>query len=221
MLQLRDNIHWCNSGGRAIFLDVESDRYFCLPAATNDLFLSYANGELRETDAQLLAPLVASGILVESSRSGRIRQPPAIDFPERDLADKPEAFPRLFAIARQLLCEIHSARLLRTKSFAQVLERVERNKVHHRRRPRERDGALEAIAAAARGASYVMRVQDRCLVRALAVHALCARSGIRPTLVFGVIAHPFAAHCWVQVGKAMIAGGIEQARLYAPILVLE
>ena len=35
-LQLRGNVHWCDSGGRAVFLDVEADRYFCLPAAANE-----------------------------------------------------------------------------------------------------------------------------------------------------------------------------------------
>jgi hypothetical protein len=36
-----------------------------------------------------------------------------------------------------------------------------------------------------------------------------------------VIAHPFAAHCWVQLGDAVLIGGYEQARLYTPILVIE
>jgi hypothetical protein len=40
-------------------------------------------------------------------------------------------------------------------------------------------------------------------------------------LVLGVVAHPFTAHCWVQLGTAVLVGGFEQARLYTPILVVE
>ena len=80
---------------------------------------------------------------------------------------------------------------------------------------------VEQIAAASAAAAFVTRSHDRCLVRALAVHALCSRTAVRPKLVFGVAAHPFAAHCWVQLGSAVLVGGFEQARLHTPVLVIE
>ena len=46
--------------------------------------------------------------------------------------------------------------------------------------------------------------------RALAVHAICKRSGIDAKLVFGVIGQPFEAHCWVQRGSTVVVGGFEQ-----------
>ena len=55
----------------------------------------------------------------------------------------------------------------------------------------------------------------------LAFHSSCRKRGLETKLVLGVIAHPFTAHCWVQLGTAVLVGGYEQARLYTPILVLE
>lgn len=219
-LQLRDDVHWCDCAGRAVFLDVEADRYFCLPAAANDAFLRLAKGKPEPGDPERLRMLVARGILVEDGASA-IRRPPVIEAADRDLADEPSASPDLSSIFRALVSELRAARLLRTRPFSRVLEAIERNGSRNRRPPRDTDRALQAIASASKAISYVLRVHERCLVRALAVHLNCTKRGIRPKLVFGVIAHPFAAHCWVQLGKAVLVGGFEQARLYTPILVLE
>ena len=71
------------------------------------------------------------------------------------------------------------------------------------------------------GRDLVDERQSRCLVRALAVHRACRKGRVAGSrLVFGVTAHPFAAHCWVQLGNAVLVGGYEQARLFTPILVL-
>jgi transglutaminase superfamily protein len=220
-LQLRCDVHWCNSGGRVVFLDVEADRYFCLPAAANEAFLRLAAGRSQHGDPERLRMLTSRGILVEDGTSATIRQPPLIELPVRDFADERTSSSDLFAMIRQLVSEMAAVRLLRTASFSKAVEAIERKELRDQRAPRDRDNVLQAIAGAARTASYVMRMHNRCLVRAFAVHSICARRGIRPKLVFGVIAHPFAAHCWVQLGNAVLVGGFEQARLYTPILVVE
>jgi hypothetical protein len=220
-LQLRGNVHWCDSNGRIVFLDIEADRYFCLPAAANEAFSRLAKGELESGDPERLQMLVSRGILIEDGASTPLRHPPVVEVPNRDLADEPIRFAGLFSIVRAFVSELRAVRLLQTKPFSKVLETIERKGSRERRAPLDQERVLQAIAGASRAVSYVMRVHDQCLVRALAVHLNCIRSGIRPKLVFGVIAHPFAAHCWVQFGNAMLVGGVEQARLYTPILVLE
>jgi hypothetical protein len=220
-LQLRGNVHWCDSGGRIVFLDIQADRYFCLPAAANDAFSRLAKGQLEPGDPGRLQMLVSRGILVEEGASTPLKQPPVVEAANRDLADEPIRFAGLFSIVREFVSELRAVRLLRTKSFSKVLATIERKGSRERRGPPDQERVLQAIAGASRAVSYVMRVHDRCLVRALAVHLNCTRAGLRPKLVLGVIAHPFAAHCWVQFGDAMLVGGIEQARLYTPIFVLE
>lgn len=220
-LQLRDHVHWCASGGRAVFLDIDADRYFCLPGKVNDAFLRLAARQSTGHDGERLQSLVAQGILVEDDGPGTIRQPPVVQAAVRDLADRTRSSPLFLPLLRQLASEIAAGRRLRTRSFAEIIGGIEHQDQRRPLQPPDPDSVLQAIAGAAWSVSFVTRIHDRCLVRALAVHSICARRGIRPKLVFGVNAHPFAAHCWVQLGDAMLVGGFEQARLYTPILVLE
>jgi hypothetical protein len=212
---------WCDCTGRAVFLDVEADRYFCLPSDANEAFLRLATGNPGQHDAARLQMLVSRGILIEDGTSAAIAAPPIIEAVDRDLPDKSHASPGLYPILEELVSELLAIRLLRTRKFSQVIDLVRRKGSSERRPPREPDSMLQAIAGASNAVSFLMRVQDRCLVRALAVHLICMRRGIRPKLVFGVIAHPFAAHCWVQLENRVLVGGFEHARLYTPILVLE
>jgi hypothetical protein len=219
-LKLRDDLHWCNCEGRAVFLDIRADRYFCLPQASNDAFLRLAAGRVQGRDQELLRGLVAKGVLTEGSTGVRVQLPPVIGAPTCDLVDERfQSAPFLWTL-RALAAEFRAAWTLRTRRFHHVVEAA-------RERGRCGSGDLgngphvaKEIASAAAAAAFVTRSHDRCLVRALAVHALCSRSGLTPGLVFGVSAHPFAAHCWVQLGNAVLVGGFEQARLYTPILVV-
>jgi hypothetical protein len=220
-LQLRDNVYWCDCTGRAVFLDVEADRYFCLPSEANAAFLRLAAGEPEPRDAERLQMLVLRGILIGGDASEAIAPPPIIEAMDGDVADEWQASPGLISILRELVSELVALRLLRARTFSEVIEAIRRDGSDDRGPPRDLDSALQAIAGASNAASYLMRVQDRCLVRALAVHLICMRRGIRSKLVFGVIAHPFAAHCWVQLGNKVLVGGFEHARLYTPIFVLE
>ena len=219
--QLRDNIHWCVCAGRAVFLDLEADRYFCLPKEANDTFLRLATCNSSPADTGELQALLARELLIDVDGDGSVRTPPSIEAPLHDLLSEP--FPRIrpIQLVRALACELRAAWLLRTRPLLEVLASAARHGSGERPMPQELDHSLPAIVAASNAIALVTRVHNRCLVRALALPALCKSRGIRPKLVFGVIAHPFAAHCWVQLGTAVLVGGAEQARLYTPILVIE
>ena len=176
---------------------------------------------LPQQDYERVRVLISQGILVQHDDNATIRQPPVIDPPTRDLSDAAIASPALLSICRQAVAEAVTARVLRTRSFFQVIADARCRCANPGRRPRNQQKVIEAIAAASSAVSYIFRAHNRCLVRALAVHSICTRRGVRPKLVFGVNAHPFAAHCWVQLDDAVVVGGFEQARLYTPILVLE
>lgn len=219
--QLRDNVHWCDCAGRAVFLDIEADRYFCLPSEANEAFLRLAAGDTRRRDAERVGVLVSRGILVDGGPTAAIAPPAVSEKVDGDLLDEPHSAPALLSVLEELIGELRAVRLLRTRTFSEMIQMVRRNASRDRPVPSDQNKMVHAIAAASSAVSYLMRVQDRCLVRALAVHSICTRRGIRPRLVFGVIAHPFAAHCWVQLENKVLVGGFEHARLYTPILVLE
>lgn len=220
-LQLRDNLHWCDCDGRAVFLDTLADVYFCLSQAANDAFLRAAAHATRPGDTERLHVLVARGMLIEAGEAAVIQPPPLIDAPTHDLLEGSVARASLLHLFRALASELRAAWMLRTRPFHAVIEGA-----RHRRPGKESSELnparpVQEIAAAAATIAFMTRSHDRCLVRALAVHSICRKSGFRAKLVFGVIAHPFTAHCWVQLGSRVLVGGYEQARLYTPILVLE
>lgn len=218
-LRIRDHLHWCDCSGRAIFLDVEADRYFCLPSAPNDAFLRLAAGDTRDSDLKALQALVSRGLLVEDGARTAFAAA-QIEPPAGDLLSDAAPRPGLLRILAALAAERRAARLLQTRPFAQVIERAAAGSKRVNLKCEE-SPTLHAIVAAFNAVSYLTRDHNRCLVRALAVRATCNAAGIRPKLVFGVTAHPFAAHCWVQHGGTVLVGGLEQARLHTPILVVE
>ena len=220
-LQLRDNLHWCESGGRIVFLDVAADRYFCLPSEANDSFLTLAEGKADRHDAERLHILTSRGLLVTGGSLEFFPQPPVVDHPTRDCLGNPTPRSGAVPALRALAWEFRAAWQLKTQPFSEVIARARRSGLSQREAAGGSDPAIQSIAAAADAVAFVTRSHNRCLVRGLAVHAACRARGISAKLVLGVIAHPFAAHCWVQSGDAVLVGGYEHARLYTPILVIE
>jgi hypothetical protein len=59
-----------------------------------------------------------------------------------------------------------------------------------------------------------------CLFDSLALIGYLAKQGQFPWLVFGVIAEPFQAHCWVQDGDMVINDTLDRVFPYTPILAV-
>lgn len=224
-LRLRDNLHWCNCSGRAVFLDLEADRYFCLPGAINDVFLHLVAGKQEIGQPIGLRKLMNSGILVGEWEENRFLLPVTIEAPNCDYDIEPPCRASLLQMACAIAAEARVTWLLRAGSFHQVIERASKQdpgRAHRRRRSSlNSEFRLRSIVAAAISCALVTGAHNRCLVRAIALHSRCKNSAIKTKLVFGVVGHPFAAHCWVQRGNCVLVGGFEQARLYTPILVVE
>jgi hypothetical protein len=165
--------------------------------------------------------LTQCGFLVESGSLESFPQPALVDHPSRDFLGYPVPRSSGVAILRALAWEHRAEWLLRTRPFSEVLALARRRGAKAREAPADSGATIRSIAAAADAIAFVTRSHNRCLVRGLGVHAACRARGIPAKFVLGVIAHPFAAHCWVQLGDAVLVGGYEQARLYTPILVIE
>lgn len=219
-MRLRSNVHWCDCEGRAVFLDLEADRYFCLSRTANEAFLRLAEGRMGPRDGERLEGMIARGILIESCADSVIERPAFLERPTCDYPAGSTGEVGLLHLAEALAAEIRAVSSLRRKPLREVLA------IAARRGTRaiasaNRDRAVRTIIASSNAISLVTRTHNRCLARALAVHSMCRKRGIDPKLVLGVTGHPFAAHCWVQLGTAVLVGGFEQVRLYSPILVVE
>ena len=220
-LRLRDNVHWCDCAGRAVFLDLEEDRYFCLSTSANDAFLRVANKQMQSGDAERLHAMVARGVLIETSAESVIQRPPSIERPTCDHPAAPPGEVGLVDLLQAFAAELRAVTLLRRKPLRQAIAASASRGRGKATAPFSCDRSLRRIIGASNAISLVTRTHNRCLARALAVHSICRKRGIGPKLVFGVIGHPFAAHCWVQLGSAVLVGGFEHAQLYSPILVIE
>jgi hypothetical protein len=218
VLRLRENLHWCECDGRAVFLDTREDKYFCLPRQANDAFLDLSR---HPASAQLehLQPLLSRGLLIDG-HGGAIGAPAQIERPTSDWLQRSPRRAGAIAISHAIASELIAARYLRKAPLQQVLDRVRALSATAEPLGSDVIRSVRRIAEAEAWASFIMRSHNRCLVRALAVHSLCRKAGAPTKLVFGVVAHPFSAHCWVQLGSAVIVGGYEQARLHTPILVI-
>lgn len=216
-LRLRDGVSWCLCAGRAVFLDLERDRFFCLPPDRDAAFRSWALGT-EAPDVALLEPLCQTGLLILDASATPAAAPAALIGATRDLASESGGTARLRDIAAAILAQHRASRLLRRLSLRAILTRPEIT-------PRNQHAGdagkrAQRLAAAFAAAAVFVRTADRCLPRAIAMRDQCHRAGLRPLLVFGVRRDPFAAHCWIQLDDAVLVGDLEQVRLFTPILVV-
>jgi len=207
------SISWCRCAGQAVFLDLEGDRYFCLPEPLDAIFQSWAAGEAIDREAR--AALVAAGV----TGADPTQRPQAVSFPiaTRDLA---HAGPgrAVWISAQAIFGQLRAKHWLRRRPLANILRDLQ-SPAAPTARLRE-EASLQAIAGAFVTSAMVLRAADQCLPRAIAAARLCWQRGLEAALILGVRLHPFAAHSWVQSGDAVMVGDLEQVRLYTPILVV-
>lgn len=207
------NISWCLCAGQAVFLDLERDRYFCLPEPLDAIFQRWAAGEAIDRDAH--AALVDAGVAGADPK----QFPQAVSFPvaTRDLAHAGPG--RAAWISMQAIFgQLRAKHWLRRRPLAKILRGLMTPAAPAARSPGE--ASLQAIAGAFATSAMVLPAADQCLPRAIAAARLCWHRGLDAALILGVRLHPFAAHSWVQSEDAVVVGDLEQVRLYTPILVL-
>lgn len=125
----------------------------------------------------------------------------------------------------------HLARFLRAAAIAKyrlsacslysTVLRIQWRRARHPD-PRLRDGlsALQSLVAVFhRLRPLLLPTRVPCLANSIALLEFLASYGHFPRLVFGVQAHPFSAHCWVQHADVVLNAPLENVLGYTPILV--
>ena len=85
-------------------------------------------------------------------------------------------------------------------------------------------GCLMAVldaSLALEAARLAIPTPRRCLPASLVTSLFLRRRGIASEIVFGVRTHPFAAHCWVEVGGVVVGDVLERVAAYTPICVAD
>jgi hypothetical protein len=203
-------ISYCVCDNRAVFLDIDRDRYFCLPSELNKAFVrTVVQGEaMQRADAERLYAL-GIGDLTPGGYAAWLNTPPTsiTEIAPSDLSSS-----LFWAGVTQLLVQSR----LKRWPFARVIGHERRRKP--RLPPGISDLGLANLHAAFRSASLWLGEADQCLARSIAFRMLAFRLGLTPKLVMGVKLDPFSAHCWVQMGDCIANDRLERVRNFTPIL---
>ena len=229
--RLSPSVHWCTTHGFSILLDIDSDKYFSIPARYFEALLAHlANGACSNAPGSRRSPselarvegdLINLGLLVREMP--RKMTPQDADLPQAtDLVPATEtllpvrtALPHAYAVIRACATADH---LLRSKSLRHILSRIARSK--------ETPGPIPAkdLIHLTRAFNTVRPLYPRnylCLFDSLALLEFLSRWNMFPNWVFGVQIDPFEAHCWVQHHNTVLCDTHAfRARWYSRILVV-
>jgi len=214
-LRLGEEIHAVMIDGDAVFLDVRSDAYFCLPQVGD--VLRIADGQLTvHAQAQALADgLLAAGL----AAAGEVPSP--AEAPRRPartaralIAEAPRAGVRSEgrhwrALVRAALVAGRGRRL----AFARLVPPAPPC------RSNAPSQALLGDLAVFRRLAPWLPLDGLCLYRSHLLRSYLAALGHRVDWMFGVRTWPFRAHCWLQAGDVALDDEAERLVAYHPIMV--
>jgi hypothetical protein len=223
----------CRMGCYWIILSAERDRYLCVAHAELASIGEQLYGWRKRSDSARPSPIGAeTDKLVESlTINGIITSNPTIGKPfteseyptpesriEASESTTSEHVP-LFWILRFFLACAKVDWQLRTKALSRTLARIERRRLRaeYSGAVRNTPHALSLVAAFQRLRPLYPR-SYLCLFDSLALLEFLAGYRLLPRVVFGVVADPFQAHCWLQDGSTVINDELERVGKYKPIL---
>lgn len=199
--------------GQAVFLDVDHDRYFVLPAKEDEIMrrltrgLPVGPGDTRLLHQALSLDDAASvhdfGCAARRRPTIRRIAPPGIGRMRRSTV-------RAWASLSRSYLDINVRGFVATLSS--VRRRLQRN---------DRDDLqVDAVLTAHENLSVHVSSADQCLLRSIALARDLALTDCRCELIFGVKLHPFEAHCWVEVDGDVVAEDPDDVAPFTPILVV-
>jgi len=213
--QLASNVTFCIASNRAIFLDVARDRYTRLPEQLNGPFVRWILGD-KAAEYQDAAAMLEREHLLERAEDDVAPMPCRFPAARSSLSPKqPSPAVAVLASIRFGYALRRARHRLARRGLLGALSHVvmTREARSARRDPRAIASALVAVGAA-------LGYGEDCLVRSLALVDCLHQTGSDGTVVFGVLAMPFGAHCWVQAGDLVLNDQVDRVSLFTPIVAL-
>jgi hypothetical protein len=211
---IRHGLHAAETNGRFVFLDVDADRYFCLPDKLEKLFQCAAAGQAQTSGE--VQPLLQRCILVASEAGAQSRGRPQ---PLRSsLLEDPDARIPALPSGAALLGLLRACAEEHLLSFKSRIDRARLTKAAMSNRAPSTSAGADALRFLA--ARRLVRSRDKCLRESMALFAFLVRRGHHAELVIGVTMDPFSAHCWVQHGAVVLNDRLDHAASHTPILAI-
>lgn len=225
----------CIGSRYCVFLDARSNKYLAVAKQTADQLAPWLSGwpidcgPLSSDDpptelAAVAVDLVNRGVLTTSREHAKPVRPQDIPRPSRSVvASLPQAplGARLLLAGRILRSRIWAHNRLSHDSLISILQGVAAC------RPSAANCMPEmapVIVYPLIGAFHAWRgwysQPNACLVDSLSLLHFLARFHIFPAWVFGVIAEPFQAHCWLQWRDIVLNDSLEHVDNYVPIMLV-
>jgi len=216
--ELRKNLHFCSADGRLVFLDLERDRYFCLPDRLESTFRAWVSHETDKTDDIALRSLLKGNIISQAS-TGTSPQAAKITAPTYSLLDgyhmKSNVLTTAVAIRERLQCRA----LLKERPLLEVLASITKAHAPSYKTMPVHPKILTA-AMAFEASNTWLAAKDQCLERSVALVRWLSRRQLHAQLVFGVTMSPFRAHAWAQADDLVLNDTVAKVSNYTPILVI-
>lgn len=205
---LTEGVHFAAVGADLVILDLRSDTYGCLPHAASALRI---RGASVEADVELLRFLTDAGFVGGASRRSALPMPalPVRIFKSRS------GVASIAASAHLLVAVVKARRLGPNPPIQALIDALPRKPVIGRGNAR-----VAAVTAAFTGLMPWVPGQGACLYRAFLLLFMLRCAGADAVWMFGVRTWPFSAHCWLQVGDAVLDDDPERVSRYTPIMAV-
>ncbi len=223
----------CKMGCYWIILSARRDRYLCIAHAE---LASVGNQLHGWQDQSVVMPspsadtgtnpfiesLISNGIITNDSTVGKAFAEAQYPAPQRQMEPAEPTRQRKFSLLRAarffLACAIADWQL-RTGALCRTLGRVERRRLRAGSAPRVNDAVLALrLVDTFKSLRPLYPRPYLCLFDSLALLEFLAGYHFFPRVVFGVVADPFQAHCWLQEGATVFNDDLERVGRYRPIL---
>jgi hypothetical protein len=224
----------CNAQGYWIILNVNRDKYLCVTHADLASISRRLHGwrdhigtvekfpQFGVEADSLIASLMSSGIITRDSNDGKPfaeSECPACERATGNLETNAPVTHSVSSITRFFFACVKIDWQLRRKQLSRILARIER------RRLRARSSASihnvpqsSKLMAAFKDLRSLYPRPYLCLFDSLALLEFLASYRSFPRIVFGIVADPFEAHCWLQEGNVLLNDDLERVGKYKAIL---
>ncbi len=213
-LVVPDHLAYCFAAGRPIFLDTVRARYFTIHETLGEAFSAVVRDGAGAGRPDQVETLIRRGLLKPNGRRApRLSVVPA----RRELAPAPRGGSSLNDAIGAASAIWSTSRRLRREPFAKILSQLQADQ---EALPRSEADRVLVLAGRFLRHRALVPVRSVCLLDSLALRRFMRRRGGHADLVFGVIASPFAAHCWLQCEDLVLNDRLERIEAFTPILVL-
>lgn len=221
-VRVRDGIYFCHSDGPYVFLDLTRDKYFLLDLDSSNRFkeLAAASGIVSDETKALTDELLQCGILDSSINGDFGHETNSVSTSLKTLIDldsPSEIAIRLPHVISFMLAYGRAWVLVRARSTQYLVDRVRgRRKSKQARIDHKR--LRDLVSSFQYLATFFYSRQDQCFLDAVVLMEYLALNSIYATWVFAVTAHPFSAHCWVQLNEFLLNDRATKVMPFTPIL---